>query len=108
VFGALFLDAGIEHARERILALYRETLDALDPTTVPKDPKTELQEYLQKHALPTPTYEVLTVSGEAHQQHFVVECHVPGLTPAVRGEGASRRSAEQQAAAQALTCLRQA
>lgn len=105
VFGALFLDAGIERARERILALYRETFDALDPTTVPKDPKTELQEYLQKHALPTPTYEVLTVSGEAHQQHFVVECHVPGLTPAVRGEGASRRSAEQQAAAQALTRL---
>jgi ribonuclease-3 len=48
---------------------------------------------------------VLDVSGEPHQQHFVVECRVPGLEEAVRGEGSSRRYAEQAAAARACELL---
>lgn len=105
VFGAVCLDGGIEAARETILRVYEERMGALDPRAVAKDPKTELQEYLQKHALPTPTYEVLAVSGEPHQQRFLVECRVAPLREAVQGEGASRRSAEQQAAARVLERL---
>lgn len=105
VIGAICLDGGIEAARETILRIYRDRLSTLDPLSVAKDPKTELQEYLQKHALPTPTYEVLTVSGEAHQQHFLVACRVAPLPEPVQGEGTSRRSAEQQAAARTLQRL---
>ncbi len=105
IFGAVCLDGGIEAARDTILRIYRERLGTLDPRAVAKDPKTELQEYLQKHALPTPIYEVLSVSGEPHQQRFLVVCRVAPLSEAVQGEGVSRRSAEQQAAARTLARL---
>jgi ribonuclease III len=105
IFGAVFLDGGVEAAARTILALYAEPFGRLDPTTIPKDPKTQLQELLQKISLPTPVYEVLEISGEPHQQHFVVECRVVALARAVRGEGDTRRAAEQQAAATALELL---
>lgn len=105
VFGAIYKDGGTTAARNAILGLYRPVLEQLHPQTVQKDPKTRLQEYLQRRALPTPAYEVLNVSGEAHAQHFVVECRVSGLAAAVRGEGGSRRHAEQAAAASACQLL---
>ncbi len=105
VFGAVFLDAGIEQARAVILRVYDRTLEAINPATVEKDAKTRLQEYLQSTAGPTPTYNVVAVSGEAHDQSFRVECIVPGLAQPVAGLGKTRRSAEQEAAAQALKLL---
>lgn len=105
VFGALFKDGGVETARNLILTLYRPLFDAVDPQLIVKDPKTTLQEYTQKHMLTTPTYNVLEVTGEPHLQHFLVECVVPGLPQPVRGEGNSRRGAEQLAAARALELL---
>ncbi|MUY89077.1 hypothetical protein GLN32_23430, partial [Shigella flexneri 2a] len=38
-----------------------------------KDPKTRLQEYLQGRHLPLPTYLVVQVRGEAHDQEFTIE-----------------------------------
>lgn len=108
IFGAVYQDGGQAAAASVIAALYHETLQALDPRTIPKDPKTELQELLQKRGLPTPTYRVLEVSGEPHSQHFVVECEVAALPKLTRGEGASRRGAEQAAAAELLRQLRSA
>ena len=105
IFGAVYQDGGLESATRVILALYHADLVRLDPRTIPKDPKTQLQESLQKQSLPTPVYNILEVSGEPHQQSFVVECIVSGLDQPVRGEGSSRRNAEQGAAAQALALL---
>jgi ribonuclease III len=105
VIGAIFKDSGLEQAARVIVALYGESLERLDPLDVPKDPKTTLQEYLQKHSLPTPSYSVLEISGEPHNQHFVVECRVSGLSNSVKGAGASRRAAEQQAAERVLDIL---
>jgi ribonuclease-3 len=105
VFGAIYLDGGLEPLTRVALSLYRTDLTRLDPSVIPKDPKTKLQEYLQKHSLPTPNYDVVEISGEAHQQNFVVTCHVVSLPQAVRGEGNSRRAAEQQAAERALVLL---
>lgn len=105
VFGAVFKDGGLEEAARVIHLLYQARYAQLDPNTIPKDPKTELQEYLQKHSLPTPSYQILEVVGEAHQQSFVVECRVSGLEKGVKGEGNSRRAAEQQAAERALSLL---
>lgn len=105
VFGAIYLDGGLDEVRRVILARYHDQLDRLDPRAVPKDPKTRLQEYLQKRSLPTPEYNVAEVSGDAHNQHFVVECRVASLETPVRGEGNSRRIAEQQAAALVLDRL---
>jgi ribonuclease-3 len=101
VVGAVFLDGGIDRAREAVRALLGRALEAVDPAISGKDPKTLLQEYLQarRHALPQ--YAVVAIRGEAHEQQFQVECVIPELGIRSLGEGASRRSAEQEAARQA-------
>lgn len=105
VFGAIYVESGFDVVRPAILYLYRDILMDIDPRHVIKDPKTQLQEYLQKHALSIPTYTVLEMTGDPHQQTFVVTCEVPGLARVVRGTGNSRRAAEQQAAARAYAML---
>lgn len=105
LFGAVSKDSSLDEAMRVILHLYRDKLAMLDPHSIPKDPKTQLQEYLQKLSLPTPTYLVREVTGDPHSQNFVVECQVSGLDIPARGHGSSRRHAEQEAAAQALDLL---
>ncbi len=105
VFGAVFVDGGFEKAREVIERIYHVSIASIDPAAVLKDPKPRLQEYLQKQSLGVPTYNMLEITGDPHQQHFVVECVAPGLTQPVRGEGISRRAAEQAAAEKAYATL---
>jgi ribonuclease-3 len=108
LIGAIYKDGGLAEAARVVHRLYGTQLEQLDPNAIPKDPKTQLQEYLQKHALPTPSYSIVEISGEPHHQTFVVACQVDGLEQAVRGEGISRRTAEQQAAERALELLMRA
>ena len=105
VFGAVYVDRGIEQARKVILDLYRSSLESTDPNADLKDAKTRLQEYLQKKAQSIPKYEILEVGGDQHQQEFVVQCVVPGLSDPIVGKGSNRRQAEQQAASRALQLL---
>lgn len=105
VLGAIYLDAGMETARARVLSWYAERLEAISLDDTQKDPKTRLQEFLQSRQVPLPRYEVTSVEGEAHAQTFTVECHIEVLDKHTIGVGSSRRHAEQQAAAQALTRL---
>ena len=105
VFGAVYLDRGIDAARALIDGLYQPSVARLDPRTIPKDAKTQLQEYLQQRGLAVPVYNVLDVSGDPHAQVFVVECRAPGLPTPTRGEGNTRRAAEQRAAGRALEQL---
>jgi len=101
VIGAVFLDGGFQSARAVTRKLLGGPLDTIDPVTTGKDPKTLLQEYLQGRRLALPQYAVVATHGEAHEQRFQVECAVPELGIRSLGEGASRRSAEQEAARQA-------
>lgn len=101
IIGAAYLDEGFVAAETMILALYEPLLQALDPKKIAKDPKTQLQEYLQSRKHPLPQYEVVTIHGEAHEQEFEVECIIPGLDIRTVGVGHSRRSAEQNAATEA-------
>ncbi len=105
VLGAICKDSSADEVARVILHLYHERLARLNPHSVPKDPKTQLQEHLQKQSLPTPTYVVREITGEAHNQNFVVECQVTGLDAPVQGRGTSRRHAEQEAAARVLDLL---
>jgi ribonuclease-3 len=98
IFGAVFVDAGYDAARTVIRFLYGDVLRDADPRLLSKDPKTRLQEWLQGHRHPVPEYTVTAISGEAHAQHFEVECRVADLGLAVKGSGTSRRAAEQDAA----------
>lgn len=105
VLGAIYLDAGMDVARARVLAWYAERLESIDLQDTQKDPKTRLQEFLQSRQSPLPRYDVVTVEGEAHDQTFTVECHVELLDSQTLGTGSSRRHAEQQAAELALLQL---
>ncbi len=98
VIGAAFLDGGFEAARRVVRALLGGAIDAIDPATSGKDPKTLLQEYLQGRRMALPQYAVVATRGEAHEQLFEVECVVPELCIRSLGAGMSRRSAEQEAA----------
>jgi ribonuclease-3 len=98
LIGAVLLDGGFEAAEEFVLSRYIPYLKQVDLLTLGKDPKTLLQEYLQARRTPLPLYTVCEVKGEAHAQAFHVECSIPSLSILARGEGSSRRSAEQQAA----------
>ena len=103
VFGAVFLDAGFAAARRTVDAVYADLLRDADPAALGKDPKTRLQEWLQGQRLSVPEYAIVATTGEAHAQQFVVECRIAGLSIVAAGTGASRRAAEQDAAAKALS-----
>jgi ribonuclease III len=105
VVGAAFLDGGFEAARGVVTTLFAAAIENIDPSTTGKDAKTLLQEYLQGRKLPLPRYSVRAVSGEAHDQRFHVECEIAQLDIRTEGEGASRRSAEQEAARAAYDCV---
>ena len=92
------MDAGFDAARDVIFGLYTPILETVDPATLGKDAKTLLQEYLQSHKLALPKYTVIATQGEAHAQVFQVECAIAQLKVTTRGEGTSRRIAEQMAA----------
>lgn len=102
LFGAIYLDAGFDVARTVIKSLYAPILATVDPTTLGKDAKTLLQEFLQSKKIALPQYNVVATHGAAHNQEFEVECLVPKLEIQVFGTGGSRRAGEQAAAKLAL------
>jgi len=102
VIGAVFFDGGFSAARAVIDRIYADLLRAADPTTLGKDPKTRLQEWLQARRHPVPEYAIVATSGEAHAQLFEVDCTIAPLSLITHGSGSSRRAAEQEAAAAAL------
>nr|WP_315467267.1 ribonuclease III [uncultured Undibacterium sp.] len=102
LFGAIYLDAGFEAARRVIRSLYEPILVSVDPTTLGKDAKTLLQEFLQSKKIALPQYNVVATHGAAHNQEFEIECLVPKLEIQVFGTGGSRRAGEQAAAKLAL------
>ena len=105
LIGAIYLDAGMDAARERVLDWLTGELDGLTLVDTNKDPKTRLQEFLQSRACELPRYEVVDVQGETHCRTFMVECQVSLLNETTLGQGGSRRIAEQVAAAAALIAL---
>jgi ribonuclease-3 len=100
--GALFLDAGLEQARELIRPLFAPRIAALPEPEALKDAKTRLQEHLQAAGLPLPRYHLERTEGEPHAQTFHVGCEVQSLHLFARGSGTTRRAAEQAAAERVL------
>lgn len=107
LIGAIYLDAGFDVIREKIMEWYEPWLSTLKPAASHKDPKTLLQEYLQGKRLALPVYHVESISGEAHQQRFTVRCSVDQKKISSTGTGTSRRRAEQEAATAMLALLKE-
>jgi ribonuclease III len=98
LFGAIFVDGGFVAASTLAQRLFGEQIDSGDGDAWRKDPKTELQEWLQARKYPVPQYRIVATTGQAHAQSFDVECSVQALSLESRGQGRSRRAAEQVAA----------
>lgn len=105
LLGAVYLDGGLEAARTVVGRLWAPRIATLRAAPPPKDPKTQLQEWLQARSLGLPAYSVETISGEPHEQLFAVRCTVATLGASAEGSGTSRRRAEQQAAERVLAAL---
>lgn len=108
LIAAVYLDGGIDAARRVIMKLYGDRFDNITPDSILKDPKTRLQERLQAKHLNLPTYSVIDIAGEQHDQSFTVKCVIDDLDKQTAATGASRRKAEQKAAEKMLQILENA
>ena len=99
VIAAIYLDAGLEAARKFIISLWEPFFALYEEA--PRDPKSELQERAAARGLGVPVYRDLERTGPDHAPTFSVEVEVEGAGAAT-GRGASKRKAQQAAAAALL------
>jgi ribonuclease-3 len=104
VVAAIYLDRGLPVVRDVLLHLAEPELEAAPPAVSLKSPKSRLQELAYSTTGRPPAYRILSVEGPDHARQYAVEVTVGGETLG-RGEGLSRRDAETEAAAAALTRL---
>jgi len=106
IIGAVYLDAGFAKAQSLVHRLFNAVEINPQMEAIGKDPKTELQEWLQGRKMKLPVYTVVGTIGAAHKQSFDVECEIPQLQLSERGIGGSRRAGEQAAAAAMLQTIK--
>src|SRR5215213_7543716 len=99
----IYLDGGLEAARSAILAMLEGAGTERTQQRV-TDAKTQLQEVVQALGWDLPEYRLVGAEGPDHNKVFSVECWLNG-EPAGKGEGPSKKMAEQHAAADALSRL---
>ena len=106
VIGAVYLDGGFGAAQQLVHRLFKAVEINATMSAIGKDPKTELQEWLQGRKMKVPLYRVVATLGAAHKQTFDVECEIVEFDLRERGIGISRRAGEQAAAAVMLQTLK--
>ena len=104
IVAAIYLDRGLEAAREFVLGSARPELDAEIPVDTLKAPKSRLQERAFADTGRAPSYRIVSSEGPDPDRHFVVEVSVSGVVVG-EGHGRSRREAETAAAEAALDVL---
>ena len=105
VLGALYLDGGFAAASEACRRILAPELAGLPDAPAAKDAKTRLQELLQAQGRPLPDYLLIEEAGPPHRRSFSVQCRLLDAGLTTRGEGASRKLAEQAAAARMIDTL---
>lgn len=106
IIGAVYVDAGFAAARALVYRLFEDVEINPGMQAIDKDAKTALQEWVQGRKKRLPQYDVVNISGAAHKQTFEVRCALEEPLLYSLGEGASRRAAEQAAAAAMLEKLK--
>ena len=106
--GAIYLDGGLEACRTTVLPWFEDGLSAMPSGKADKDPKTQLQEWLQARQWARPEYELVEARGPDHARHFRVRARAGEPLIEVDGEGSSLRHAEQASALALLQALEQA
>lgn len=101
LIGAVYLDQGLKACRNFILSFLKNDIERIDRMTYLRDPKTTLQEYVQKKYKERPVYEVVEEKGPDHKKEFLVRLVINGVEVS-KGTGSSKRKAEMIAAEQIL------
>jgi ribonuclease-3 len=101
VLGAVYLDQGLDAARQFLLPLLQSQLEMLSSEARSLDAKTRLQEWAQARYHETPSYVTVEETGPDHAKRFTVAVVIRGQVSG-RGEGHNKQAAEQAAAAAAL------
>jgi ribonuclease-3 len=101
LIGAIYLDGGIEPAREFLFSKFNQQISLILKTPV-RNWKALLQDYSQKKYQCTPSYYVLKESGPDHSKIFEVSVHI-NQKEISKGIGSSKKEAQQAAAANALS-----
>lgn len=101
VIAAIYLDNGIDIAREFIIKNLSEAVENASKNVGKKDYKTVLQEKLQEHGDVNIQYKTIKEEGPDHNKKFTVELFVNGKSIST-GEGSNKKTAEMQAAKKAL------
>ena len=104
IIAAIYQDSDFYKVKNVVLGWYETKWDDLSVKDI-KDPKTSLQELLQKQGNDLPVYSLVGKSGPDHNPSFRVDCSIPNVKETFMGEGGSRRDAEQSAAKNALEFL---
>jgi len=105
VIGAIFLDGGMEKAKDFVNSLYADM--PIDVTGTPiSDPKSTLQEIMQKSSRTVPIYAIISEAGPPHQREFTATVAHEGYILG-KGIGKSKKDAEQEAAAMALKKIKE-
>jgi ribonuclease-3 len=102
VFGAIYLDGGLEAARDVALRLVDPEIDRLAESQALKDDKSRLQEAAQGELGLTPSYRTVAAVGPDHAKEFTVEVSL-GEVIVGRGIGRTKQIAAQGAAQDALS-----
>lgn len=100
VLAAVYLDGGMENARQYIMKFIKNELNHKDEDAF-KDYKTVLQEIIQRNPEESVSYILTDEFGPDHDKQFTVEVHLNSNTIG-KGTGKSKKQAEQMAAKQAL------
>lgn len=103
VLAAIYLDAGMEKAREHVMRFVSREINSKKDDGF-KDYKTVLQEIIQRNPEESVTYILTDEQGPAHDKKFTVEVHLNSNVIG-KGEGHSKKAAEQMAAKQALELM---
>lgn len=106
VVGALYLDLGFAAARRFVNGVLDRCVDLDQAAADRSNHKSRLLEMAQAMGLSQPVYEVLTEEGPSHDRRFTIAAVVGGEALGT-GAGRSKKGAEQDAAREALTALRQ-
>ncbi len=100
IIGAIYLDGGLEAARKFFFKNFSHDIAEILKTPT-QNWKANLQEYAQKEFHQPPVYHVLSEEGPDHGKIFNIAVHLNGVEMA-RGEGGSKKEAQQEAARNAL------
>ncbi len=101
VVGAIYLDQGMDRAREFVLGYIAPAAEAIVAEQLIKDAKSRLQEWSQGEWQLTPVYRTVSQRGPDHAKEFTVEVLIGGRVFGI-GLGKSKQIAEQEAARDAL------